>query len=140
LKSLVIAVILLFGLPFASRAQEVSACHCDDYVKIALGTTWYKSSSSHQQSLWHLLDSFETSLDEFNKTMAGDTSGTYAAIFSGQGSFNQADYQKRFTEYKKLIEDSINESYQTSTIGQYPIELITPRRRQEPSACLIVPK
>ena len=51
-------IISVFALCFllSGPSYGQNDCGCGDYVKIAIGTTWYKSSTSEQRDYLHLLD------------------------------------------------------------------------------------
>jgi hypothetical protein len=117
---LIIAACFLLSAPSYGQNN----CGCSDYVKIAEGTTWYKNSTSEQREYIYLLEAFEKSYDALNKVLSGSTSGSYAAIFNGSLSVSEADYKEHFSEYRQHIENKITESYQSTSLTQYPLELI----------------
>jgi hypothetical protein len=101
MKFIVLIIAGCFFFPGHSYAQQ--DCGCGDYVKIALGTTWYTNSTSEQRDYLHLLEAFETSYDSLQHFLSGSTSGNYADIFGGRASVSNSDYQSHYNEYRQHI-------------------------------------
>jgi hypothetical protein len=100
-------------------------CGCSDYVKIALGTTWYTNSTSQQRDYLNLLHAFETDVQTLNTFLSNNTSLDVTGLFGGSNQLSEGDYQQNFHQYEQNIETKIHEVYQTSTLTQYPVQLIS---------------